>query len=128
MIKTMHPRLRVPAVMAVLGSVIAVATFIGSGWAAAVIMEITTVILTVGYFALAGRDSDVGALVGSRPDERQATIGMRATALAGTVVTLVAIVGFVVATAVGRDVWPFLLICVVGGVTYLVGLAIYRRR
>jgi len=128
MIKTMHPCLQVPATMAVLGTAIAIGSWIGSGWKSAVGIEIVTVVATVGYFMLGGRDSDFGALFGSRPDERQISISTRATVLTANVIALLAIGGVIVSMAMGALVWPFLLFGVVGGITYVLGLLIYRHR
>lgn len=128
MIKTMDRRLLVPATMAIGGSAIAIATWIGQGFGGALAVEIVTVVLTVGYFILGGRDSDFGAIFGSRPDERQATIDLRATAFTGLALSLLAIGGVIVTTAMGKLVWLFMLFAVVGGVAYVVGLLIFRRR
>jgi hypothetical protein len=127
-ISTKHPRLIVPAVMAVGGTALAIGSGIGAGWGAALGSEVVTVIATCGYFVLGGRDSDVGALIASKPDERQASIGMRAAALSGITLVVVALGGVVIATAMGTFVWPFLLFSVVGGTSYLVGLIIYRDK
>ncbi len=128
MIATRHPRLIVPGTMLVLGSLIALGSFIGAGWGAAVGIEAITIVAAVVYYVLGGRDSDVGALFGSRPDERQASINMKATALTGNVLILVAIGGVVVTSALAEPAWPFLLFGVVGGITYLIGLLIYGSR
>lgn len=125
---TSRPRLLAPTVTIALGSAIAVGAWIGNGWHAALGIELVTVVGACGYFLLGGRDSDIGALIGSKPDERQASIGMRATALTGNVMILVAIGGVVIALAVGAPVWPFLLFCFVGAATYLIGLVLYRDR
>jgi hypothetical protein len=117
-----------PAVTVVLGSAIAIGAWIGNGWGAALGVEVVTLVGACGYFLLGGRDSDIGALFGSKPDERQASIGMRATALTGNVMVLVAIGGVVIALAVGRSAWPFFLFCSVGAATFLIGLLIYRDR
>jgi hypothetical protein len=128
MIKTMDRRLLVPTAMAIGGSAIAIAAWIGQGAGGAVAIEIVTIVATVGYFVLGGRDSDFGAIFGSRPDERQANIDLRATAFAGLALVLLAIGGVIVTTAMGTLVWPFMLFAVVGGVTYVVGLLIFRHR
>jgi hypothetical protein len=128
MIKTMDRRLLVPATMAIGGSAIAIATWIGQGFGNALGIEIVTVVATIGYFVLGGRDSDFGAIFGSRPDERQANIDLRATAFTGMALTLLAIGGVIVTTAMGKLVWPFMLFAVVGGVTYVVALLIFRHR
>jgi hypothetical protein len=70
MIATRHTRLIVPAGTLVLGSSIAVWVWIGSGWRAALGIEAVTIAGASLCFLLGGRDSDVGALFGSRPDER----------------------------------------------------------
>jgi hypothetical protein len=123
-----HPRLVVPVVTVVLGSAIALGAWIGTGWGAALAVELVTVIAAGGYYFLGGKDTDVGALFGSRPDERQASIGLRATALTGNVMVLVAIGGVVIATATGSSAWPFFLFCLVGAAAFLIGLVIYRDR
>ena len=128
MMQTRNPRLVVPVFTAVLGTAIAIGAWVGAGWGAAVVVELGAVVGATGYFVLGGRDSDIGALFGSRADERQASIGVRATALVGNVLILVAIGGTVIAIAGGTAAWPFLLFCVVGGATYLAGLVIYRDR
>ncbi len=125
---TKSPRLVVPTVMAVAGTAIALGTWIGSGWVAALGVELVTVLVTLGYYAIGSRDSDLGALIGSRPDERQASIGMRSAALSGVTLVAVALGGLVIATAMGRWVWPFLLFTTVGGAAYLIGLVIYRDK
>jgi hypothetical protein len=127
MIKMVPPRLVVPAIMAVGGTALAIGLWIGAGWGAGLSVEIVTLAATVGYFVLGSRDSDVGALAGGQPDERQVGISARATVLTANVLVVVALVGVVVSAAAGALVWPFLLFSVVAGVTYLVGLLIYRR-
>jgi hypothetical protein len=126
MTTTKNSRLRVPAVMAIGGSAIALATLVNSGWEAALFVELFTIAATTGYYVLGGRDSDAGALFGSRPDERQMSVGMKATALAGNVMGIVALGGFVIATAMGAAIWPFALFCAVGAASFLAGLVIYR--
>ncbi len=128
MIQTLNSRLRVPATMAVGGSAIAAASLVGNGWKSGLLVEIVTVAATIGYYVIGGRDTDIGAVMGSRPDERQATIGMRSAALTGNVLSWVAVGGFVVVTATGGELWPFALFCGVGGLTFVTGLMVYRHR
>jgi hypothetical protein len=115
-------------VMAIGGMAISLGTWLGRGWGAALGVELVTALATLGYYVLGGRDSDLGAMIGARSDERQATIGMRAAALSGMTLGTVALGGFVIATAMGRWVWPFLFFAVVGSAAYLTGLVIYRER
>jgi hypothetical protein len=114
--------------MAVLGTAIAIGSLVGSGWSAALAVEAVTVVATIGYYVWGARESDFGALFGSRPDERQVSVGLRASALAGIVMSYLAVFGFVIETARGRDAWPFALFCVAGAVTFMAGLVIYRVR
>jgi hypothetical protein len=127
-VRTRDARLRVPTVMAIGGSAIALASIARSGWGAAIAVELVTIAATIGYYLLGGSESDVGAVFGARPDERQATIEMRATALVGNVMCLVAVIGFVIATALGSATWPFVLFSVVGAATFVAGLVVYRAR
>jgi hypothetical protein len=125
-IATRHPRLIVPASALVLGSAIAAGTWIGAGWGAAAGIEVVAIAGAIVYYLVGARDTDTGALFGGRPDERQASIGMRSTALAGNALILTALGGVIVSSAMSKPTWPFLLFCVVGGATYLMGLLIYR--
>ncbi len=126
--RKLSPRVRVPALMAVLGTMIAVGSLVGSGWKAGLAVEAAAVVATIGYYVWGGRDGDVGALLGSNPDERQASVGLRAAALAGSVMTYVAVAGVVIESARGKSAWPFALFCVAAAVTFLAGLMIYRVR
>ena len=68
----------------------------------------------------------VGALVGSRADERQKLLSLRSRALAFNVTALVAFTGLTVAVAIGAGWWwPFAVILGVTGLGYLAGLAAY---
>ena len=74
----------------------------------------------------AGEDDDVGALSGSRLDERQKLLSLRSRALAFNVTALVAFTGLTVAVAIGAGWWwPFAVILGVTGLGYLAGLAAY---
>ena len=126
MIMTKHPRLRAPAVMAIGGSAIAAAVAIGQGWAAAVPVEVVTVAAAFGYYVLGRSSTVVGAIIGHRTDERQASIRIRSRALAAQVAGFAAVVGYVIELARGSAVWPFELFVVVLVGSFLAGLVIYR--
>jgi len=119
-------RLRSPAVMAVGGTVIAGASALGSGWPAGVAVEVVTVAACAAYWVVGGRDTDVGAIIGSRPDERQTSVAMRASALAASVMAGVALVGFAVAVALHAAAWPFELVADTGAAAFVAGLFLYR--
>jgi hypothetical protein len=120
-------RLVVPMAMASIGTALAIASWIGNGWASGLALELVTVVATVVYYVLGARDSDFGALIGSRPDERQITISTRATVLMANVLVVISLGGTIISAAAGALVWPFLLITAVGGATYFAGVAFYRH-
>ena len=75
-----------------------------------------------------GRSETVRGMRGDGRDERWAMIDTRATALAGVVVIMAIIVGFLVEIAHGRDGNPYTWLGALAGITYLVGLVIGRWR
>ena len=75
----------------------------------------------------------MGAVIGHRTDERQASLQMRVTALQGKVMTGAAII-LVIAT-VGKatvwpkaTIWPFTIPIILAGLSGLAGWVIYRDR
>jgi hypothetical protein len=117
-------RLRTPIVMLAWGAVLAVAVAIGDGGVGGAIgVAVVCIAAAVYYYGAGGQDSDYGALIGERADERQALIRTRAQALAGTAMAAVALAGAVVELALrGADhwgsYWPFGLVVAVGAVSY----------
>lgn len=72
----------------------------------------------------AGEGDDVGALSGSRPDERQRLLSLRSRALAFNVTAAAAFTGLTVAVAIGASWWwPFAVILGVAGLGYVFGLS-----
>jgi hypothetical protein len=129
--RLISPRLRKPLFRAVAGLVLAGAWAIGGGaqkWLA-IVIAISVVCYAVGWYVLAGQDTDEGALLGSRADERQQLVGQKARALAGVVAAAAAYAGLVIALAVKRDdAWPFAVMLLVTGFGYLFGLSSYGSR
>src|ERR1039457_6009196 len=126
MMTFLRPRLRVPAAMAVLGTAATTAVVVSQGWTTAMYVEIPWVALAVGYYVWGGKDSDVGAVIGSRADERQASLEMKVTALQGKVMTAAAVVAFLIAVAVKATIWPFAIFVALAGLSGFAGWAIYR--
>jgi hypothetical protein len=120
-------RLVVPLTMASIGTALAIASWIGNGWASGLGVGLVTVVATIAYYVLGARDTDLGAMFGSRADERQITISTRATVLMANVLVITALGGAIISTAAGALVWPFLLFAALGGATYFAGLALYRN-
>ena len=116
-------RLRAPVAMLATGAVLAVVSGISQGWGSAIGVMVVAIAAAVYYYAAGRRDSDWGALIGDRADERQALINTRAEALSGTAVYAAAVIGAIVALALRGpghwgSYWPFGLIIVVGTVSY----------
>jgi hypothetical protein len=74
-----------------------------------------------------GGNTDLGAVIGSRADERQASVQMRVTALQGKVMTAAAIGAFLIAVVLKATIWPFAAFVAIAGISGLVGWAIYRE-
>jgi hypothetical protein len=128
MLRFIAPRLRRPALIAVLGTAYAAAWLVhgGHGWRWAITAEVVTVAWAVTMYVRGGRDNDEGALAGSRPDERQQLVAQRSWTLTGKVAMLAAVAGLAVSTAVSSTDWlPFLVILAVAGFAYLMGLSTY---
>jgi hypothetical protein len=127
MMRFIRPRLRAPVSVAVLGTVAAVALAVTQGWSSAIPVEIVFAALAAGYYVWGGKDSDLGAVIGSRADERQASLEMKVTALQGKVMTAAVIVAFLIAVVVKATIWPFAVLVALAGISGLAGWAIYRE-
>jgi hypothetical protein len=127
MMRFIRPRLRKPLLRGIALLGIACAWVIGSHtWEPAIVIAIVAVGQTVYRYIWAGEDTDESALQGSRADERQKQVGLRARALAGAVAIAAAYIGLVITLAVKRaDAWPFAALLAVTGFAYLLGLSTY---
>lgn len=121
-------RLRAPAFTAAAGLVLAVAVGVAVRWAAAAPVAAIAAAAAVVYYWVGGTDTEIGAMVGARADERQTSVRLRARALAGGVMLVVGAVGGVVAAALHDPVWPYAAIVGLGVACFLAGLAWYGRR
>lgn len=90
MMRFIRPRLRAPAQMALIGLAATVAVAVGQGWGNAIPFGALIVALAVVSYVWGGRDTDRGALIGSRADERQASLQMKVTAFQGKVLSATA--------------------------------------
>jgi len=79
-------------------------------------------------FAFGGRSETVRQMRGDGRDERWARIDLAATAIAGTVIIVVVIAACFYEWANGRDGSPYTQLGAVGGVSYLIALAVLARR
>jgi hypothetical protein len=77
---------------------------------------------------LGGRSETIRGLRGDGRDERFRQLDMVATAIAGLVVISAIIVAFVVEVARGEDGLPYSWLGAIGGLAYLVAIAVLRFR
>lgn len=122
MTSSKRQRLTAPVVVFVGGTIIAAAIAIGHGWSNAGVAEGVTVLLAVGYYLLAGSDSDLGAVYGNRADERQMQVVMRASNISMLIMLAIAFVGVVITVALNKQYWEFELIGNAGGFAYLISI------
>jgi hypothetical protein len=129
MMKFIRPRWRKPAGVMLAGVVFASAWAIRGGprwWLFVTLVMVAALARAVALYLWAKEDDDVGALAGSRADERQKLVSQRSWALSGRFAMTTAFVGLTVAVALNAAWWwPFLAILAVTGFGYLLGLSSY---
>jgi hypothetical protein len=108
-----------------IGSILAGAVAIGHTWGDALITEVVTLVVSLLYFFVTGRDSDVGAIYGQRSDERQRDVRARASRLGFVAAILAAYACAAVSVATNQSYWQADVIASVGGVSFLLGIARY---
>jgi hypothetical protein len=77
---------------------------------------------------LTGRSETVRGLRGDGRDERFAQIDLRATAAAGLVLIVTLIVSWLAEIARGHSGSPYDWLCAIGGLAYLLAIALFRWR
>jgi hypothetical protein len=121
-------RLRKPAGIALAGALFAAAWLIRGGplWWVSILAVIAAAARAVSWYRMGGKDTDEGALAGSRADERQQLLSLRSRALACNLAVIAAFIGLTAAIAAKATWWwPFLVILAVAGFGYLLGLSNY---
>jgi len=109
------------------GVVALVTAWLGGQLAVGVIA--LTVLAGFGLFVLlAGRSETIRGLRGDGRDERFALIDLRATAFAGLVVIVALIVAWLVQIAEGHSGKPYDWLMAIGGLAYLLAIALQRWR
>ena len=116
-----------PAVSLALGCAMFAAFAIGgSAGEGAMAFGLMAIIAAVFWF---GRRSEtLQGLGGPGRDERWAMIDLRATAITGIVLITIVIGGFLYEIADGQDGSPYTQIGAVGGLTYIIAVAVLRWR
>jgi hypothetical protein len=125
---TMSAKWGMPAFGLLLGVLLLVASAIGGqpvlGLGMFAVMAIYSAVLVV----FGGRSETIGVLGGRPADERLASFNILATAVAGTVAIVVAIVGFLWSIAHGQSGNDFALVAASAGIGYLVAILWFRWR
>ncbi len=128
MLTFIRPRLRKPVGITIAGTLLAAAWAVRGGptWFLSIVIEVSVLGRALGLYLWGGEDSDEGAIIGSRPDERQRDIAAHSWAMAGKAAMLAAFLGATVAVAVKATWWwPFVVIFAVLVFGYLFGLQTY---
>ncbi len=117
------------AVLVVGGGGLAAATWIGGDHGLAIGLVVFYAVAALAAYLWTGRDSDVAAILRVGGDERQRRLDLTATAYAGLAMAAAAIIGAIVSAARhGGDIGQYGVICVVGGLSYVIALAVLKRR
>jgi hypothetical protein len=122
------PRLRKPVGAALAGLLFAAAWLVRGGplWWVSINAVILTAARVAWLYRLGGKDTDEGALAGSRVDERQQLVSLRSRALACNLAAVASFIGLTAAIAVRAAWWwPFLVTLLITGYGYLLGLGSY---
>ncbi len=129
MMSFIRPRWRKPAGVLLAGAVFAAAWAIRGGprwWLFVTLVALAALGRAFALYMWAEQDDDVGAIAGSRADERQKLVSLRSWALGGRFAMTAAFIGLTVAVALNASWWwPFLAILAVTGFGYLLGLSNY---
>lgn len=127
MLKVIPPRLRKPALYTLVGLAFAAAWLVHGGptWWISIMVLVGTAVRVVTVYIRAGKDTDEGALAGSRADERLKQLNARCRALAGIFAWTATFIALCIAVAVGQMWWPYAAILAVAGFGYLFGLSNY---
>jgi len=86
------------------------------------------IMAALAVFLVFGRSETVRGLSGPGRDERWAKIDVHATALTGSVLVAVIIGAFLVEVAQGEDGQPWSQLGAVGGIAYIISVAVLRAR
>jgi hypothetical protein len=124
--RSVPPRLRAPLSILAGGAAIA-AVVPAHGWRPLLGLGLFTVLCAAGWYLAGGRDSDFGALIRDKADERQAYRRLKTQALVGIVMSAAVGVAYLAALAEKATLWPLGILIFVPGVTFIVGWVVYRE-
>jgi uncharacterized membrane protein len=116
----------IPLTILVVGSAISLSVGLGQRSGRAIVIgEVVTVVVAVVRMLLSAGTSDLGAVLGNRVDERQALIRLKASRVCAIVGVGGAIVAGVATAAIHETYWPYGVIYLVAGFSYLISLWVY---
>jgi hypothetical protein len=117
------------AVLVVGGGALSAATWAGGEHGLAVGLVVFYLVTGGIAYLWAGRDSDVAAIMRVGGDERQRRMDRDATAAAGVVMSIAAVVGAIIESARHHgNPGGYGVMCAVGGIAYTVSLVYFRHR
>ena len=116
-----------PAFSLFLGALMLVAFWIGDSITEGLVSFGIMAALAAGILVF-GRSETIRGLSGPGRDERWAKIDIHATALTGMVLITVIIGAFLVEVAQGEDGQPWSQLGAVGGIAYIISVAVLRAR
>ena len=125
--KTSRKYLATPIFGVAMGVVYLVALSVAGNPVSGVLAFAVMVAFSGGLLLARRRSETVRGLL-DRRDERITAIDLRATAVTALVMIAVVVVAFVVQIARGQSGWPYGMLGVVGGVTYLAAVIVLRIR
>lgn len=126
MVRPQRIQLWIPLTILLVGSAISLSIGLGQRNLTALIIGLAvTVTVAVVRSLVSATATDFGAVLGNRVDERQALIRLKASRVCAIVGVGGAIVASVAAAAAHQTYWPYEVIYVVAGVSYLVSLSVY---
>lgn len=125
---TMSARWVTPAVGLLLGAGMLVASALGGQPVLGLGMFAVMAIYAAVLVAFGGRSETIGVLGGRPADERLASFNTLATAIAGTVAIIVAIIGFLWSLAQGQSGSDYAVVAAAAGIAYLAAILWFRWR
>jgi MFS family permease len=126
--RSISPRMRAPALLAIAGLVALVIGGATHGWASVADVAPILVLVVAAFFILGGRDSDPGAAIRRQLDERQAQQRLKVQALVGRVLSLAVAIAYIVASATSATLWPWAILLGLLVISFLAGWVVYGER
>jgi hypothetical protein len=123
-----HSRWWMPGFSVFLGLLILGAAWIGDNRGEGLFGLAVMVALALVFVVFGRRSDTLAGLGGPGRDERWQAIDVAATALAGSVLVAVIIGAWLVELAKGEDGEPYSQLGAVGGIAYILAVAVLRRR